>query len=66
MSEHLTIKQAQTMGRPRAPTYVGCLEKRSRSAAFSLPVVGKTSSPVTSDMSLISRTHFPSDSSVLA
>lgn len=47
----------------KVQTHVGFLEKSSRSAAFSLAVFESTPA---SDVSLISRTQFPSDSSVLA
>lgn len=66
-NEHREKQQeTATKERPREETHAGCLVKRSRSAAFSLAVLGNTLSLAMSDMSLISRTQFPSDSSVLA
>lgn len=66
----MLITQAQiqtlTLERPRTQTHEGCLVKSSRSAAFSLAVLENMLSLATSDMSLISRTQFPKDSSVLA
>jgi len=61
-----TKTERDNIDKRKIQTHVGCLVKRSRSAAFSLAVLGNTLSLATSDISLISRTQFPSDSSVLA